>query len=107
MTFLLIAAAILCVCAFFDEYTTQMGIKTGWLVEGNPVFVWIYGPRPTPLQGYGVGAITIGLEFLLAGLMVHLGAARNLISFGCLVQSAFHIYCIFSNYKLDTGKDLL
>lgn len=110
MIFWWITVAILCLAAFGDGYTTQMGIEKGNLIESNKFLDALYGTNlPKAWQTYGIGFGIIGLEVLVGTLLIkhNTFGTAFLWPYGALMQAGFHIYCIFSNYKLDTGKSLL
>jgi hypothetical protein len=104
--FLLIASVILCICAFFDGYTTVEGIKSGKLVEGDKFLDFIYGTDlPKPWQTYGIGFGIIGLEILLAWLLGHFGSFPSWVCpSGLIGQGAFHIYAAIDNERLIKEK---
>jgi hypothetical protein len=107
MLFWWLSVAALCASAFADGYTTQLGVKSGKLVEGNPVLDKLTGTdTPDPLQTYGVGFAIIAAEVLFGTLMIHHNTwgLGWFWPWGALIQTGFHIYASISNYKLDTGK---
>jgi hypothetical protein len=102
--------AILCLAAFGDGYTTQVGVKSGKLVEGNKLLDDITGTdTPNAFQTYGVGFLIITAEVLFGTLAIHnnLWGMKWIWPYAALIQAGFHVFCIFDNYKLDTGKSLL
>ena len=110
MLFWWLSVAALCAAAFGDGYTTQVGVKSGRLVEGNKILDWLTGTNtPSPLQTYGVGFGIIAGEVLFGALMTayNVFGVGDIWAWAALIQAGFHAYCIFSNYKLDTGKNLL
>lgn len=100
----------LCASAFGDGYTTQIGVKSGRLVETNPILNWLTRTnQPDALQTYGVGFSIIAGEILFGALVGYYTGwlIKPLLPWAALLQTGAHVYCIFHNYKLDTGKSLL
>ena len=107
MLFWWLSVAALCAAAFGDGYTTQIGIKSGRLVESNKFLDWLTGTNtPSALQTYGVGFAIIAGEVLFGSLMTahNVWGSGDIWAIGAVIQACFHVYAIFSNYKLDTGK---
>lgn len=107
MMFWWLSVAALCVSAFADGYTTQVGVKSGKLVEGNLLLDKLTGTNtPSALQTYGVGFAIIGVEVLFGSLMTahNVWGVGSAWAWGALIQTGFHVYAAISNYKLDKGK---
>lgn len=110
MLFWWLSVAALCLAALGDGITTTQGIKSGKAIEGNKFLDWIYRTNtPSAAQTFGIGFSIIGAEVLFGYEMIrhNVGDAAGAWPYAALIQAAFHTYCIFSNYKLNTGKSLL
>jgi hypothetical protein len=100
--FLLIAAIILFCAAFADGYTTWKGVKTGKLVEGNPLFVKLYGTnKPGAVDEFVYGSLLVAGEIGLAALLIHLHAMVSWVWPSILIgQAVWHVIAAIMNYKL-------
>lgn len=108
MNFFLFACIFVIIAAFFDQFTTQLDISVGD-IEGNKTLDWIYGTnKPTPLQGYGFGALAIAAEIAFYFLMHRYAGVWIGLGVIFLTAEAFvHVACAISNYHLyKTGKAL-
>ena len=103
--FLLIAAIILCCAAFADGYTTWSGVKTNKLVEGNPLFVWLYGTsQPNAVDEFVYGFLIVAGEIALAWALIHYKVMASWVWPSVLFgQSFWHVWAAISNYKLIKG----
>jgi hypothetical protein len=108
MNLFIVAAILVSIAAFFDQFTTQLCIKAGD-IEANQVLDWLYRTnKPTPLQGYGFSVLAIAAEISLYLALYHffglwIGVGIILLS----AETAVHVACAISNYKLvKTGKAL-
>lgn len=103
--FLLIASIILFCAAFADGYTTWKGVKTGKLVESNPLFVKLYGTdQPGAVDEFVYGSLLVVGEIALACALVHYKVMASWVWPSVLFgQSFWHIWAAISNYKLIRG----
>jgi hypothetical protein len=101
--YLPIAVAILCGAAFADGYTTVKGIKSGRMVESNPLLVKLYGTNtPSALQTYGGGYGIIAGESALAWLLVshNVGHMNWFWPTALLFQAGWHVVAAILNERL-------
>jgi hypothetical protein len=100
--YLLIAAIVLFCAAFADGYTTWEGVKTGKLVESNPLFVKLYGTnQPGTVDEFVYGSLLVAGEIALAWTLIHFHVMAPWVWPSILLgQSFWHVWAAISNYKL-------